>query len=219
MNLIIYCRVSSDSQTENTSLDEQERKGRAYCEAHGHVVQKVYKETASGKNLAKRPELLTAIDNLKVADGLLCTKLDRLARNTKELLTLVDDHFQDGSKALIVLDLNVDTSSLMGRLFLEIMAAIGSFERGLINERTQSGRRAKSDKGGYAYGAPAYGYRSDNGVLVEDDAEQKTLKIMRNHRRSGKSFTAIAAWLNSKEIPSPQGKRWSMTTVQRILGK
>jgi DNA invertase Pin-like site-specific DNA recombinase len=161
---------------------------------------------------------MLAIENLAVADGLICTKLDRLARNTKELLITVDDHFQSSGKALVILDMNIDTSTLMGRLFLEIVAAIGSFERGQINERTQGGRRAKAAQGGYAYGAPKYGYRSVDGILIEDPEEQPILGLIKNHRRAGKSYTAIAAWLNAEEIPSPQGKRWSMVTIQRILG-
>jgi DNA invertase Pin-like site-specific DNA recombinase len=217
MNLIGYCRVSTESQEDNTSLTEQVRKIETYCSAHGHFLQKTYIEVGSGSSTAKRPQFLAAIDNLSIADGLICTKLDRLARNTKELLITVDDYFQSSGKALIILDMNIDTSTLMGRLFLEIVAAIGSFERGQINERTQGGRRAKADKGGYAYGAPKYGYRSVDGVLIENPVEQGNLLLIKHHRRSGKSYTAIAAWLNMKEIPSPQGKRWSMTTIQRIL--
>ena len=53
----IYCRVSTDDQEDNTSLDEQERCGREYCREHGLIVGKVWRETYSGYVYRERTDL------------------------------------------------------------------------------------------------------------------------------------------------------------------
>ncbi len=208
MRLIGYRRVSSDAQSDNTSLDEQERKVIAYCQAYGHDLVQIYTEVRSAKNAKDRPQLKAAIKSLENADGLIACKLDRVARNTRDVLTLVEDILQPKNKALILLDLNVDTSTPTGKLILTVMAAVATLERDVIRERTQAGRRAKSESGGFAFGSPPYGYESVNRALVPKEDEQSILTIMRRHRRSGKSYSRIADYLNANGIPSKQGKSW-----------
>lgn len=80
MRLIGYARVSSESQEENTSLQEQERKIKAYCEAMSHELKGIQIEVASGASL-KRPALQSVLEYLPTVNGVIVLKLDRLSRS------------------------------------------------------------------------------------------------------------------------------------------
>ncbi len=112
-------------------------------------------------------------------------------------MELVEDVLQPANKALVLLDLNVDTSTPTGKMILTMMAAVAELERAQITERTQGGRKAKASQGGYAYGSPAFGQQSVEGKLVPSDDEQQVIEIIRRHHKSGKSLRAIALFLCS----------------------
>lgn len=217
MKLVGYIRVSTESQEENTSLREQKERIEAYCTAFGHELVEVFREIGSGKDMEHRPEFQAAMNMVATAaDGIVSLKLDRIARNCRDVLTLVEDVLQPQNKALVLLDLQVDTSTPTGKMILTMMAAVAELERSQINERTQGGRKAKAAKGGYAYGAPAFGQKSDgSGELTVNESEQAVIDIIRRHRKSGKSFAAIADYLNLKGYPSKRGGGWHAASVQR----
>lgn len=218
MKLVGYIRVSSDSQEENTSLGEQEKKIRAYCDAFDHELVHVFREVKSAKNIQERPQFQAALDMVRnEADGIIAAKLDRLARNTKDVLILVDDILIPLKKALMLVDLKVDTTDPMGYAILSIMAVIAKLERDVINERTQGGRRVKNAQGGYAYGSPAYGQKSVNKELAPFDEELEVVEIIRKHRKSGKSYQKIADFLNEKGIKTKRGFQWETMQVMRVL--
>jgi site-specific DNA recombinase len=90
----------------------------------------------------------------------------------------------------------------------------------LITERTQTGRKNKTAKGGYAYGSPAFGMMSDeNKELTPNLKEQEAIEIIRKHRRSGKSFDRIAQFLNGQGIQTKRGRKWLGRTVYNVYQK
>jgi site-specific DNA recombinase len=217
MKLVGYVRISSESQAENTSLAEQKKKIEAYCYAFGHELVAIFEEVASGKNATDRPVFAQALELVRTeADGIVSTKLDRLARNTRDVLALVEDTLQPANKALVLLDLQVDTSTPTGRMILTVMAAVATLERDTINDRTQGGRKAKASEGGYAYGAPAFGQTAKDSKLVQNESEQQAIDLIRRHRKSGKSWQAIADYLNAQSIPTKRGGQWAPQTALNI---
>lgn len=217
MKLVGYVRVSSDSQAENTSLAEQQRRIEAYCDAFGHELIKVFVEVGSAKDMEHRPEFQSALEMVaNEADGIIALKLDRVARNARDVLALVEDTLQPNNKALVLLDLQVDTSNPTGKMILTVMAAVAELERNTINERTQGGRKAKAAKGGYAYGAPAFGKVAKDSELVADETEQQIIDAIRRHRKSGKSFGQIADYLNANGMTSKRGASWHSASVNRV---
>ncbi|MFM6082921.1 MAG: recombinase family protein [Dolichospermum sp.] len=220
MKLVGYVRVSTKNQEDNTSLIDQERRINAYCEAFGHELISLYVEVGSGKNTKDREQFNLALADVKHnADGIIALKLDRIARNTRDVLALVEDVLQPDNKALVLLDLQVDTSTPTGKMILTVMAATAALERDTINARMQGGRKAKSADGGYAYGSPKFGEKSENKELTTDDQEQEIIKIIKNHHNSGKSNQRIADYLNAKNLPSKRGGQWSKTTVGRVIDR
>jgi site-specific DNA recombinase len=220
MKLVGYVRVSSESQADNTSLTEQRKKIEAYCYAFGHELVHIYEEVGSGKDAEHRPQFQAALATVRTqADGIVAVKLDRIARNTRDVLALVEDTLQPNNKALVLLDLQVDTSTPTGRMILTVMAAVATLERDVINERTQGGRKAKAEQGGYAYGAPKFGTQAVEGELVTDEKEQEIIDIIRRHHKSGKSLRAIADYLNQHGYPSKRGGEWKHTSVKAVLDR
>ena len=129
-----YARVSTDGQ----SVDAQVRQLRAEgCE-------KVFREVASGAKTDRR-QLQRAIDQLAAGDVLIVTRLDRLARSTRDLLNtlaVVTDR-KAGFRSLG--DTWADSTTPHGRLMLTVLGGLAEFERELIRARTSEGQaRAKA---------------------------------------------------------------------------
>ena len=125
-----YARVSTDGQ----SVDAQVRQLRAAgCE-------KIYRETASGVK-TDRSQLRRAIDKLAAGDVLMVTRLDRLARSTRDLLNTLASIAAKGAGFRSVNDAWADTTTAHGRLMLTVLGGLAEFERELIRARTGEGRR------------------------------------------------------------------------------
>jgi DNA invertase Pin-like site-specific DNA recombinase len=221
MKLVGYVRVSSESQEDNTSLTDQQKRIEAYCLAFGHELVEVFVEIGSGKDTASRPQFQSALARLKNdAEGIVALKLDRIARNCRDVLELVEDVLEPSNKALVLLDLQVDTSTPTGKMILTMMAAVAELERAQIKERTSNGRKARAKVSDYANGgAPKFGSKAENKNLAVDENEQKIIEIIRRHHKSGKSQRAIAEYLNKQGIKSKQGKDWTGTTVGRVIDR
>jgi len=134
--LIGYARVSTDDQT----LDQQ----LATLKAAG--CKRIFEEKASGAK-RDRPQLAAMLDHLRAGDVVTVTRLDRLARSTRDLLDIAErlDAVKAGLRSLA--EPWADTTSPAGRMVLTIFAGIAEFERSLIHERTSSGRVAAKAKG------------------------------------------------------------------------
>jgi DNA invertase Pin-like site-specific DNA recombinase len=107
---------------------------------------KVFKEKVSGAK-TDRPELAKAIRQLEPGDVLIVTRLDRLARSTRDLLNVLDEIAKRGAGFRSLKDSWADTTSAHGRLMLTILGGLAEFERELIRARTGEGRKRAKDRG------------------------------------------------------------------------
>jgi len=137
-----HAPVSTDGQ----SLASQDAELRAAGCA------KVYAEKISGAR-SDRPELAKVLKRLDTGDVLIITRLDRLARSTRDLLNILDDIAKRGAGFKSLHGAWADTTSAHGRLMVTILAGLAEFERELILARTSDGRtRAKAR--GVKFGRP-----------------------------------------------------------------
>ena len=141
--IVGYARVSTDGQT----LDAQ----RDALNAAGAT--KIFEETASGAR-AERRQLARAITQLRSGDVLLVTRLDRLARSSRDLLNILDAIGQRQARFRSLADAWADTTTPHGRLMIAVLGGLAEFERELIKARTGDGReraRARGVKFGRKY--------------------------------------------------------------------
>lgn len=127
--LIGYPRVSTDDQ----DLRQQR------TELHEAKCERLFKEKQSGAD-RDRPELGRLMEHLRAGDVLVVTRLDRLARSTRDLLDIAQRlaDIEAGLRSLA--EPWANTTSPAGRLVLTVFAGIAEFERELIRQRTSSGR-------------------------------------------------------------------------------
>ncbi len=130
-----YGRVSSRDQNPDSQHDALTAAG----------CNQIFTDRVSGK-LANRPELDKALLIAREGDQLVITKLDRLGRSMEHLLDLTGE-LQVKDVHLVVLDQGIDTSTAVGRMFFQILAAIAEFEHALISERTLAGLAAARKRG------------------------------------------------------------------------
>ena len=133
-----YARVSSLSQ----STEAQEM---ALREA-GCTVVRI--EKASGRTIEGRDELTTLLEFLREEDVLVVHKLDRLGRNTRDVLNLVHEVDQKGA-SLQVLEPPIETSGPMGKMVLTVLGMVAEMELGFIKERQRTGIEAAKSRGVY----------------------------------------------------------------------
>src|SRR5262249_43555944 len=106
---------------------------------------KVFKEKVSGAK-TDRPELAKAIRRLESGDVLVVTRLDRLARSTRDLLNVLDEVGKRGAGFKSLKDTWADTTTPHGRLMLTVLGGLAEFERELIRART-GGPQARQGSG------------------------------------------------------------------------
>jgi DNA invertase Pin-like site-specific DNA recombinase len=134
--IIGYARVSTDGQT----LDAQE----AALKAAG--AEKVFAEKISGA-VTDRKALAKAIADLNEGDVLLVTRLDRVARSTRDLLNVLASISEKGAGFRSIADPMIDTTSPHGKLILAVLGALAEFERSMILARTADGRKRAQARG------------------------------------------------------------------------
>lgn len=162
-----YARVSTDDQTlelQQTSLS-----------AAG--ASKLFSEKMSGAR-SDRPQLAKLLKALKPGDVVVVTKLDRLARSTHDLQSILRA-IQTAQADFKVLDTpSLDTTNPYGKLLFDILGALAEFERSLIKTRTSEGRKA----------AKARGVHLGRPKKLDHNQRQEALARLQN----GETLTSIA---------------------------
>src|SRR5271168_1926850 len=129
-----YARVSTDGQSVDAQVRQLTKAGCA----------KVFRETASGAK-TDRAQLRRAVAQLDAGDVLVVTRLDRLARSTRDLLNMLAAIGDRKAGFRSLADAWADTTTAHGRLMLTVLGGLAEFERELIRTRTGEGRaRAKA---------------------------------------------------------------------------
>jgi DNA invertase Pin-like site-specific DNA recombinase len=176
-----YARVSTDGQ----SLDAQVKQLRA------DGAEKVFRETASGAR-ADRAQLRRVLDQLDKGDVLTVTRLDRLARSTRDLLNTLATITSKGAGFRSLHDTWADTTTAHGRLMLTVLGGLAEFERELIRARTGEGRERAKAKGVRMGRMPKLiDHQKREAIKRRDHGEETLAEIGRSYNVSGWTISRL----------------------------
>jgi len=158
--LVGYARTSTLDQT--AGLEAQLRDLQAAgCE-------KVFKEQVSSVDTTAREQLDAALDFVREGDHLVVTKLDRLARSVAHLVEIKGRLAERGAH-LMVLEMNLDTSTATGSLILNLVGSIAEFERQIMLERQREGIAKAKAAGKYKGRAPTARAKADEVIALASE--------------------------------------------------
>lgn len=214
-----YLRVSTESQIENYSIDEQKERLTAYCKSKGWAIYRYYIDPGySGGNM-NRPALQEMLKDIKDKniDIVAVYKLDRLSRSQKDTLTLIEDEFVSNGVDFVSVNENFDTTSPFGRAMIGILSVFAQLEKDQITERFTMGRIGRAKSGYYHGGAtPPTGYDYIDGNLVVNEYEAVQVKEVFDRFLKGHSIHAIRRYMN-ENFKTKSGAWSSHTLVLNIL--
>jgi DNA invertase Pin-like site-specific DNA recombinase len=176
-----YARVSTDGQ----SVDTQARQLRA------SGAEKIFKETASGTK-TDRAQLRRALKEIDEGDVLMVTRLDRLARSTRDLLNTLAQIADKGAGFRSLADAWADTTTPHGRLMLTVLGGLAEFERELIRARTSEGRERAKARGVHMGRPPKLTKHQQKEALKRRDAGEPTREIARMFNVSHSTISRLA---------------------------
>lgn len=177
----------------------------------------IYAEHVTGTR-ADRPELRSAIKALRPGDTFVVTKLDRLARSLKDLLTLIEEIEARGA-TLHVIDQAIDTGTAAGRMMVAMIGAVAEFEAALASERTKAGLASRTARGRMG-GRPT--------VMTQERARRAQELIETGSSREetagaiGVSTPTLYRWLQDNPIESNidrtgmGGRRAAFDTAEKL---
>jgi len=177
-----YARVSTDGQSVAAQVAQLRKAG----------VAKVFRETASGAKTdrAQLRKLLAALD---AGDVLMVTRLDRLARSTRDLLNTLAAITDRKAGFRSLGDTWADTTTAHGRLMLTVLGGLAEFERELIRARTGEGR-ARAMAAGVKMGRkPTLTPHQRKEALRRVDASERMRDIARSYDVSHSTISRLAA--------------------------
>lgn len=222
---VAYYRVSTDKQKRSgLGLDAQREAVQKHLDGGNWKLVGEFTETESGKRNS-RPQLALALATARLHNAtLIVAKLDRLARNTRFLLTLVEE---SGERGVVFCDLPKIPEGPVGKFIVSQMASVAELEAGLISQRTKAALRAARARGQVlGHPNPRIASEAKSGATASALVRQRTARrrvadvmpVIDAIRAEGAAtLREIAAALNRRGIPAPRGGQWLEMQVSRVL--
>lgn len=219
----IYIRVSTAGQAEHGySLTAQQERLEAYCTAMGWDVapHHIYIDGGvSGSSTAGRTAYQQMMAAAQAGDvkRIVAVKLDRLSRNVRDFLALVDELGSLGCHLALISE-QFDSGTPQGRFALTMFASLAELERHTITERMMSGKRTKAGQGGWNGSPLPYGYAWAGELSIVPSSQAPIVIRIFAEFLAGSTLLAIATGLDADGVPTAAGGKWDGNTVRYILG-
>ena len=224
--VIGYIRVSTVMQVQDGfSLEAQEAKIFRESEKMNGFLRAFYIDRGiSGGSMEKRKGLEKLMEDLQQGEWIVVNSVSRLARNTKDLLSIVE-FIEKKNAHLLILDLNLDITSPSGKLILTLMGSQAQFEREITSERVK-GVMQHLKKTGALRTKPPFGMKMNPdhstgaSIHIRDEKEQKIIDQIRIYRReySEETITNFSEILNWKKVKPPRkSKKWYHASLKTIM--
>ena len=185
-----YARVSTDGQSVDTQVRQLKEAG---CE-------KIYRETASGAQ-TDRAQLRRMLGRLSAGDVLLVTRLDRLARSTRDLLNTLAAIADRKAGFRSLGDGWADTTTAPGRLMLTVLGGLAEFERELIRSRTGEGRARAKARGVQLGRKPKLTLHQQREAVARRTRGEAVTEIARSYNVSHSTISRLTSSSNTLTLP------------------
>jgi DNA invertase Pin-like site-specific DNA recombinase len=198
-----YARVSTLDQDPGLQLDALARAGCA----------PIFQEKVSGVS-SKRPVRDQALAQLRRGDTFTVWDLTRLGRSMIEVVSIVEELDRRGVR-FRTLKQPIDTTSPSGKLQLQLLAAIGEYERQMIVERVRAGKALMIAEGRHPGGRALFGFEADHSTIKEDEAQllREAVQLL----DQGQTLSKIVDAWNAQGLRPGQATHWRVTHLRRIL--
>ena len=220
LRVTAYCRVSTDNDEQLVSLETQIKHYESYINANPdwEFAGLYYDEGITGTKKEKRPELLRMIadcENKKI-DFIVTKSISRFARNTTDCLELVRKLIDLGVFIYFEKE-NINTGSMESELMLSILSGLAESESVSIAENSKWSVKRRFQNGTFKISYPPYGYDAVDGNLVVNESQAVIVRFIFAEILSGKGTHKIADELNSRNLPTKKGDRWTATTIRGMV--
>jgi DNA invertase Pin-like site-specific DNA recombinase len=202
---------------EGVSLDAQSAKIRAYCELNDLELIEIVCDAGKSAKTTNRDGLQKCLSMIASgeAGALVVYKLDRLSRKVLDTLNLISEIESHGA-SLHSISEKLDTSSALGKFFVNMTAALAQLERDQISERVTMAMAHKKDEGQHCGAAP-FGFEMVDKELQRVESQHNAIAIITEMRANGAALRTIADHLNGEGIPTQRGGNWQASTINNIL--
>lgn len=217
-----YARVSSNSRTQEHSYEFQSRywNDRLGTDENYEYVGLFADKGISGKFAERRPQFMALMDacrNGKV-DIVFTKSVQRFARNTEELLTMVHELREKGVAVYFEKE-NINTLNPDSELFLTVAAAIAEDDLNRYSNNVAWSIQDRFQKGECIIGPRLYGYviTKEKNLLVNLEEAKIVKEIFELYATGNCSSSSIAKRLNERQVPSPLGGIWHDSQIRAML--
>ncbi|QEK13288.1 recombinase family protein [Crassaminicella thermophila] len=227
MRCAVYVRVSTDMETQKTSIAHQKNFFEKYIENKRWTLYKIYQDIESGRSIKKREGLQALLEDSKEGkfDIVLTKSISRFARNTLEGLILVRD-FKARNIRFVTIEDGFDSEEYDEFMFT-LLLSIAQKESEKMSERIRFGKLCRAKRGYYNGSNPPYGYKKlDKYTMIPaEDITTYVVKKIFSMYLEGKGLYKIAKELNKHGYPTPSqaaGKQnsgviWHQSSIRKIL--
>ncbi len=232
----IYTRKSTDEGLDRdfNSLDNQREAAENYIRSQRlegwEIVLDRYDDGGfSGGNL-ERPALKRLLAEIEAerVQRIIVYKIDRLSRSLLDFARLAE-FFEEHGASIVSVTQQLDTSTSMGRLTLNMLLSFAQFEREMVSDRTRDKMHAARRRGKWTGGMPPLGYdvAPEGGKLLVNKAESEQVRVIFNLFLERQSLVGTAQELNrrgmrrkswtTKDGVVREGGEWDRVTLRRLL--
>jgi site-specific DNA recombinase len=217
-----YVRVSTEQQAkEGASLEAQEKAINDWCDFKGYELHAIYIEPGiSGKSINNRPRLQTALNALKKDMVFVTYSLSRISRNALDMLQIAEQiRIKQAHIVSFSEKENFDTTTVMGKFFFTLIAALNELERNQTSERTRLVKQYYKSNNRYNGGIIPYGYKlsKDKKTLIEDKEEMRLKKYIEYLAQQKFSLSEISRYLAEDGHFNRKNKPLHPRQISRIL--
>lgn len=213
-----YCRVSTDLQEDNTSLDEQEQTIRQYCTENGLIVGLIHREVWTGYQYREREKLGLVRERYRDSkiQGVVIRTLDRLSRSQVHNAILMEE--MEHHKVTLHCVKEVIDDTPMGKFTRMILSFVAEMEREKIMDRTMTARISVAKNGAFKEGPKVlYGYKwhdeQAKDYRIIDEAQADVCRWLHEQFDKGQGPRALLREVSSKD-PS---RKWTRGAIHQIL--